>query len=50
VVDRGVLDDKGNVTVYEYKQENPEGVGRSLPQEKIRLANESASQTVPPSA
>ncbi|MCA1991448.1 MAG: toxin, partial [Coleofasciculus sp. S288] len=32
-------DDKGNVIVYEYKQENTENVNRSLPQEKNRLGN-----------
>lgn len=33
------FDDKGNVIVYEYKQENADNIDRSLPQEKNRLAN-----------
>ena len=32
-------DDKGNVILYEYKQENRDNVDPSLPQEKNRLAN-----------
>ncbi|HWP91823.1 MAG TPA: SpvB/TcaC N-terminal domain-containing protein [Thermodesulfobacteriota bacterium] len=32
-------DDKGNVILYEYKEENQENVDRSLPQEKNRLGN-----------
>ncbi|HUT72080.1 MAG TPA: SpvB/TcaC N-terminal domain-containing protein [Desulfatiglandales bacterium] len=32
-------DDKGNVMIYEYKQENQENVDRSLPQEKNTIAN-----------
>lgn len=32
-------DDKGNVIVYEYKQENTQNVNPSLPQEKNRLGN-----------
>lgn len=32
-------DDKGNVILYEYREENADNVDRSLPQEKNRLAN-----------
>ncbi len=31
-------DDKGNAILYEYKQENPEGIDPSRPQEKNRLS------------
>ena len=33
------FDDKGNVIIYEYKQENNDNIDSSLPQEKNRLAN-----------
>lgn len=32
-------DDKGNAILYEYKQENADGIDPSLPQEKNRLSN-----------
>jgi hypothetical protein len=33
------VDDRGNIIVYEYKQENKDNISRSWPQEKNRLTN-----------